>query len=332
MEKISKNLQAALYYITQNPTKSFTEVGKMFQTNRHAISKYLKEKKDFTKFTIVDASQQNLKDLYYFSAEELEGIEYYLANHEKTYNSIRKQFPCLPVEKESLKRQLEILGYETFIKEAKRYHYNKNAFELIKTEEDAYWLGFITADGCIVQNNRLAINLAQKDEEHLIKFCKYLSMPDNEIHDIIKHSTGGSYTQDNPISCLNICSVQLVKNLKDKNIFPAKSGKEIPYICESKELEKAYIRGLIDGDGYIRSTQSGMGIVGSFEICEYVQNFINDNIYDISKNHIRQHGTIWKLELSNQKATKEILYTLYNNATIFLDRKFKLFQDLYLTK
>lgn len=30
-----------------------------------------------------------------------------------------------------------------------QYTYNKNAFNIIETEEDAYWLGFILADGYV---------------------------------------------------------------------------------------------------------------------------------------------------------------------------------------
>src|SRR3990170_2799311 len=31
----------------------------------------------------------------------------------------------------------------------KKYEYNKSVFKNINTEEEAYWLGFILADGCI---------------------------------------------------------------------------------------------------------------------------------------------------------------------------------------
>jgi len=146
----------------------------------------------------------------------------------------------------------------------------------------------------------LSINLAEKDKEHLVKFCKYLQMPEEEIDMIIKTSTGGAYTRDNPVSVLNICSVDIVHNLEDKKICARKSGAEIPYICSSIELEKSYIRGLIDGDGYIRETQYGLGLVGSYDICQYVQNFISQNIKDISSNNIREHGTIYKLELTGK--------------------------------
>lgn len=47
-------------------------------------------------------------------------------------------------------------------------------FSVIETEEKAYWLGFIAADGCIRKNKsgsyELSIHLAEKDIEHLAAF------------------------------------------------------------------------------------------------------------------------------------------------------------------
>lgn len=146
---------------------------------------------------------------------------------------------------------------------------------------------------------------------------------------LVKNGFGGAYTKDNPVCNIKICSKEIINNLQNKGITPRKSGKEIPYICSTLELEKAYIRGLIDGDGYIRSTSYGMGIVGSYEICSYVQNYITNNIKDISANHIREHGIIYKLELTGKIQTTTILNYLYKNANIYLQRKYDLFLTNY---
>lgn len=52
------------------------------------------------------------------------------------------------------------------------YVYNKNAFATIETEEDAYWLGFILADGYVSGPDKpayLQIKLGIKDYAHLQK-------------------------------------------------------------------------------------------------------------------------------------------------------------------
>ena len=72
-----------------------------------------------------------------------------------------------------------------------------------------------------------------------------------------------------------------------------------------------------------------MGLVGSKEICEYVYNFIIKNITDISNNHIREHGIIYKMELSGKKQCSIILQTLYDTASIYLNRKYELYKTYY---
>ena len=70
------------------------------------------------------------------------------------------------------------------LKQEDKYTYNKDFFEVIDTEEKAYWLGFIFADGYVNQsknelggciNNELGIELSVKDIDHLKKFNKSLN-------------------------------------------------------------------------------------------------------------------------------------------------------------
>jgi len=54
-----------------------------------------------------------------------------------------------------------------------KHIFNHNFFETIDTEEKAYWLGFIAADGGLASNiYRLTIGLNQKDQNHLEKLLK----------------------------------------------------------------------------------------------------------------------------------------------------------------
>lgn len=327
MEKMKQKLIPAIEYSIQNPQISITQVSKIFSVDRHMLAKYKKDNK-YQKYNIINQNDKNDEYIYYFDDNDIEAINIYLNNPTESYNKLKQDNPILP-ERRTLYRYLEVLGLEKTEGQIYKYHYNRDAFKDIKTEEDAYWLGFLTADGCIVENKWLYLGLAERDENHLIKFCKYLQMPDNEIKEIISYGVGGAYTKDNPICSIKICCLNIIKNLNDKGVMPRKSGKEKPYICRSKILEKAYIRGLIDGDGYLRSTQYGLGIAGSKEICEYVQHFITENICDISNNHIREHGIIFKLELNGRIQSTQIIQELYKNASIYLERKYQLYKNKY---
>ncbi len=331
MKKMKKKLVSAIEYSIQNPTVSITKVGEIFNIDRHSIAKY-KKNNLYLQYHYANFSNPNDEYLYYFSEDEISFIDLYLSNPNISYQEVAKQFGEKLIERATLYRYLDILGKTKTEGGSIKYHYNRTRFQQIETEEDAYWLGFITADGCIIEGRWLSLQLAKKDRNHLVKFCHYLGLEEKETKEIIKNGFGGAYTRDNPVNSVKICSLEIIANLKDKGVLPRKSGQEKPYICSSKELELAYIRGLIDGDGYIRSTQYGLGIVGSKEICQYVQDFITENIYNISNNKIHEHGIIYKLELSGQQQSSIILQKLYENANIYLDRKYNLYLDRYNKK
>ena len=325
MKKMKKNLIPAIEYLLQNPTISMTKVGQLFNVDRHAIAKY---KNTYQLYKYENQSDKNDEFVYYFSDAELEFIYFYLNNPNVGYEKLAAQYPEAP-ERRALYHWLDILGKEKTVGGAIKYHYDRTRFKQILTEEDAYWLGFITADGCIIEGKWLQLQLAAIDYEHLVKFGRYMGLAEEEINEIIKDGYGGAYTRDNPIVNIKICSLEIIANLQDKGVTARKSGSEIPYICSTPELELAYIRGLIDGDGYIRSTQYGMGIVGSQDICSYIQQYITNYICDISTNHIHKHRIIYKLELAGRLQTTKILQALYNNATIYLDRKYQLYLQKY---
>ena len=55
--------------------------------------------------------------------------------------------------------------------------FNDTIFESIDTEEKAYWLGFLYADGSISStNNTIELSLKSSDINHLIKFKYFLVM------------------------------------------------------------------------------------------------------------------------------------------------------------
>lgn len=107
---------------------------------------------------------------------------------------------------------------------------NKNIrfFKEINTEEKAYWLGFIYADGYVVYNKEqgnyeLGIEISEVDKEHLNKFNKCFN---NEFKVTTRQRTFKSG------SVVKMCSVRvyskdLVEDLINNQIVPSKSYSEI---------------------------------------------------------------------------------------------------------
>ena len=309
MKKISKSLYDACEYSKQHPQESVTSVSVLFGVDRHSITKHLQDYK-FYKF-------YKNEEYYFLTSEELAPVAYYLEHPNDSLSSIAKKYGT---KSDTIKRRLSVIG-ETYERRMKR-KFNRSIFHVLDTEEKAYWLGFILADGYINEDkNFLRIKLAQVDEKHLQKFCLFMEEPDN----VIKYDTGGAYTKNNICSFVEFDSKELIQDLKLYNLYQGKSGNEQPINMPNEQMELAYLRGMIDGDGHVENGY--FKYVGSLKSCQYIKNkfskwydFKNENKY------IYKHGTIFSFEIRS-KQVNEILKKIYNNATIYLDRKYQTVQN-----
>ena len=308
MKKISKTLYQACDFYKNHPQDSVSSVANLFKVDRHSITKHLNDYQMY----------QYKKDdfCYFLTEEELAPVLYFLEHPDEPMVSITKKYKT---KSETVKRRLEVIGQQ-YQKRTKR-KYNRSIFKNLDTEEKAYWLGFILADGYINEERGfLKIKLQQADEKHLQKFCDFIQEKDN----IIKHEFGGAYTKDNICSSIQFDSKELVSDLIKYNLRQNKSGKEQPIDMPNEIMEKAYLRGMIDGDGHIENGY--FKYVGSLKSCEYMKNkFSKWYNFQSDKKYIYEHGTIYSFEIRNQKVN-DILKDIYNS-TIYLDRKYQTVQS-----
>lgn len=200
--------------------------------------------------------------------------------------------------------------------------YNRHIFDKIDTKEKAYWLGFIVADGYLnINKHMLRIKLGNKDKQHLIKFIKFIDGDEDMLKSEIHSITG------NKNYYVSLYSKEITKALQDLGIEQAKSGKE--KICNiNSQYYKDFIRGLWDGDGFIRENLSGVGLVGSYKILDFVQQFFKKEL-NIKPLKIYEHCNIYKIEYrSKKKAIPLITHFLYDDAQIYLDRKKELVDQI----
>ena len=73
---------------------------------------------------------------------------------------------------------------------------NEHIFDTIDTEEKAYWLGFMYADGCIYsKENRIELSLQDLDVNHLYKFAKFLDSKKEDFVKSYKNYKHGKYNR-----------------------------------------------------------------------------------------------------------------------------------------
>ncbi len=107
----------------------------------------------------------------------------------------------------------------------RKYELDETVFEKIDSEEKAYVLGFLYADGCVTKNNsRLSITVSSVDEDILIKIKTLL-----KTNIPIRHEDGSLIKNTNyygkPTSNLTVNSVKICKDLNKWRVSQHKTLK-----------------------------------------------------------------------------------------------------------
>lgn len=205
-----------------------------------------------------------------------------------------------------------------------------NIFNQINNDNIAYWLGFIAADGAIVNYRKkihFQFGLASKDREHLEKFCLFIEEPITSIYDKKVKSSNNKYYS---ASYLELFSDVLVKDLAKYGIVQNKSHKNIDFLSYIPEPYKiSFILGLFDGDGWFTCTEKtqNFGFCGNqktiISVHKYLHNYFStwnsvETIHQYSKSLITYH-----FQITTKTQIKEFcnFYLTHQNKCDLLVRK-----------
>ncbi len=198
----------------------------------------------------------------------------------------------------------------------KKYSNDEQFFDKIDSEEKAYWLGFIVADG-FNSNDELIIQLSEKDVSHLQKFKKTINA-NNPI----------SYVKRKTNTCvLRIGSRYLCKQLTKLGCIKKKSlCVYIPNI--DNNLIRHFIRGYFDGDGccYNNGKYRVWSIhSGSTQLIQQIKNEIESSLNIKSLRLYSKNTNNNSLYTGKKEVIDNIKHYLYDDATIYLERKYNKF-------
>ncbi len=163
----------------------------------------------------------------------------------------------------SVRHQASALGLTQGSNLGRKFSTNRTFFNE-PNPLNSYWAGFIAADG-YVRDNRLKIGLAAKDADHVARFAS-----DVEYTGPLWHRDGTCIVQ---ISCPDYVS-DLARHF---NITPRKSLTLKPPNISTDAEVRAFITGLIDGDGsisenrYRQYVRPRITICGTFEMLDWVR-------------------------------------------------------------
>lgn len=191
-------------------------------------------------------------------------------------------------------------------------------FEVIDTEEKAYWLGFITADGNIHKTNpTLQINLSQQDKNHLEKFCVLIR------RDIKPLKVAGDISK----MCYTFLSSTKMKiDLANKGVVPAKTDIDQSPIFNNvpEYLRCHFIRGLFDGDGSLALMQKKtlfiFSIAGEINLLKTVKAYIQNEV-GINDTQLDEYHRYAVIRWGGKTQVTAICKWLYDDCSVYLERK-----------
>lgn len=218
-----------------------------------------------------------------------------------------------------------LLKQNNLIVNKRKYTLNESIFESIDSEEKAYWLGFLCADGSVC-DGVLDLTLKESDREHIVKFNKFLES-DSEIK-TYKRKCKISTNPDKELIYygVKVASKKLCNDLIKQGCVPRKSLiLKFPHHLNN-ELKIHFIRGIFDGDGCVHidtsKTPSITFIVnGAYDLIDGINKFLNIN------GNLRKEGKIYRLQCKGNIKAMRIFDLMYDNATVFLDRKYHIYRQ-----
>jgi len=200
---------------------------------------------------------------------------------------------------------------------------------VIDTEEKAYWLGMMAADGNVATGRPvLKLAFASKDRDHLLSFGSALQ----STHSISDYTNNG-----HKVAELVVSSPQLTKGLAQHGVGPRKT-----FVLKwpdflSAELLRHYLRGFFDGDGTlsanprsrirkrdgVRPITLGWSILGNEAFCLEAQRYLVEKtgVGKTKLNTPKHSPSIRYLIYGGTRQVSRIFHFMYDDATVWLHRK-----------
>lgn len=215
----------------------------------------------------------------------------------------------------------------------KKYTLNDTYFEEVNSEDKAYFLGLLYADGCMAGKSNAVQIALQEDDRHILETFKEF-IGSNKPLGLIKGSVikgfkelKKDYIRKNQYIFV-INSPKIKTQLLQLGITPKKSLTiSFPNFLP-KGLYIHFIRGYFDGNGGIYENLKNkweISIASNESFCTSLQSKLLE--FNINTN-ISKHSTLntFYCRIHGKLNCVDFYNVIYNNATIYFHRKFQKFQ------
>lgn len=226
-------------------------------------------------------------------------------------------------------------GLRSSSQAAKKYTVNSDFFNKIDSEEKAYWLGFLIADGYITsKDNRIGLSLCIDDIKHLEKFKNDI---DATYPIKIYNPSKTSYSEKQYCRII-ISDLIMYLSVQDYGLVEHKSNVlQPPNKKDIKGYERDFIRGFFDGNGSITFTNTTLHkneykfkVVSTDAFLDFIKEWIELNTSTKIKRYYKrkEEQIVSSIEIAGNYQVKEILDLLYKDSTVYLERKYNRYINL----
>lgn len=206
---------------------------------------------------------------------------------------------------------------------------DENYFCEIDTQNKAYVLGYLFADGCLTNKKTLSMSCS-KDNLESLQIIKKELQSSCKIGEYINNN---GFIVNNKYYKFSVCNQKIYNDLLKAGMIRNKSLTIAFPSCISKELEKHFIRGYFDGNGSVYYTinhnnyiSPSISFSGNKKILETINEILNKELN--SSTTIHPDKTIYTLKYGGQNIFRQVYNYLYEDSNLFLGRKKKKFENI----
>lgn len=300
--------------------ENFTSLANKYGVNRRTLAKKLNEIGVKSNF-----SGNSVNYVYDYNEERFSTLvkEY---KDGKSLGFLAKKYG---ISTNSVKNCLKVhnVEFDSSRVRSRNIEFNINKFEKIDSEEKAYWLGFMYADGYVCDKKyTIELQLQEKDYDHVVKFANFLELDTSAI----RRKTNSVGDKKFISYRVSVRSKKMFNDLVNLGCIPRKSL----IIKYPKNLGKRYmkhfIRGVFDGDGTISHTQDHRGFMrtsvsflGTKDLLDGIANFLHLRGKDIPLKEpiFYEKSNVYCIRFGGSFIAERIYKAFYKNSSIYLDRK-----------
>lgn len=263
-----------------------------------------------------------------------------IKTYEDNDRSMNATAKILKTSAKSIMRRMRRMKEYDFKYDEKPFYTCDETFFDDLNEKSLYWLGFIATDGSLSKlrySYQLRLKLANKDVSHIMSFKKDINSLSPIKEKIEKKIAGkdGFLKNEYLANEIIITSEKIFNKLAEFNIVPNKTHiYRFPEQLKNHTDVRHFIRGCIDGDGWYRehrnngkkcTTEIRVGMCGTPIFVKEMFDIVKEKCeLNSGSYYIRKSGKTADFEICSKKDVNIFIDYLYNDATIYLDRKYEI--------